>query len=1398
MKPITKLIVVLMVCSMAAPAQATDLFWNAPAGGFFNVPANWTPIGTPGVGDNARFNLNNNFTVDFNASQFSDNLSIGAGNVSFSPINSTVYTVGTASIIDDGNLTVAGNSNASLQVNLATTTVGRNGSGSLFIRSGGSLWSEFSIIGELPGSTGGVVVDGLNALWQVDRFVQIGSRGNGSLQIINGGRVNNRVGLIGANSPSNGTVTVAGANSTWTNTVAMAIDLGTLNIRTGAIVTAPDTQITSSGVLNLQGGTLATSVLTIDQQSAENGPGSRFNWLSGTLRMNGAAGFNTNHPIFDGLLMLGPNQTLDVTNTLTIGPDGPVLLTGGQVAANVVNLEDGSIFGPAAFDLDNILTLNARGVIGSSVVGTQSNSIINATGNLVLGSLDQSNGFDFSGRLDLAGQSVFLLDADVADLGTLTLLGEGGRLTTVHGARLEPTDHLEGGGIVDGPFTNDGLVVGPADTSQFLTFVDDVNGSGSFQNSVAFSNAYRPSNRTDVIELQNAMFDSSSTLNLEIGGLALGEYDRLEISGDATILGTLLLELESGFTLAEGDEFEIIDLAGTLTGQFAGLDEGAQIDLGTGLPLQISYFGGDGNDVVLTAIPEPNAIVLVLATVVGSGVLLPRARRRDTGRSRRLGWAKWGSSPRRLCTTRSVVPSKLVQDWKSHSTVLRVVTVGMVWLLSTIAYAQATFNFTDAGGGFGDFVDAANWTPVGGPPDPVDTALFNRAASYNVRFVFQLPPITNDTLRVTAGEPTFHSRRSDFRSQYLLTGGVEVEGGSLVLGDDGIPVSPVDVRGVIDVELQGFGGIEVGANGTGSLTVTNDSTLVANDSRLLLGFSGDGTLAIDDGGTVTNRFAEAAFNAGSVANVTVDGSGSRWTNSENLFLASRGNATMRILNGGSVSSQRAFLAFDGGGNADVTVESGATWTMTELFAAGNSLGPEGESATVHVNPGGNVIVTGGSRLYPGAQINLQGGNYSTGTLEDLGGRLTWTSGRLAVTGPAGLNTTHPLLGRIVTLDPGRTLDVLHTLTVDPLSPVSIIGGSLRAGAINLDSASIVGNGTLDMNGIGSLTGSGQVTTSVVGTLTGRSITATGNLIMGDLRQTGAYRFAGTLNMPNQSVVLLDAGTAELGVLTSLGQTGRLTTVNGASIGPGEVLQGGGLVDGDFTNNGQVDGPTGAGEFLSFADDVDGSGAFTGNIRFLDAFSPGNSPGVVEFENFSLSSTSEFLLELGGLFEGEFDLLKISGDANLGGELAVSLLSDFVPSVGDEFEILNVGGILSGQFRGLEEGEILTDDTGQPFQISYLGGDGNDVVLTAGLAGDFNFDGDIDGADFLLWQRGGSPNSLSADDLAAWQTNFGAGMSLPSIHPTTVPEPAPFVFLLIGALIGLIIGNRMRSQTTNRK
>jgi hypothetical protein len=73
----------------------------------------------------------------------------------------------------------------------------------------------------------------------------------------------------------------------------------------------------------------------------------------------------------------------------------------------------------------------------------------------------------------------------------------------------------------------------------------------------------------------------------------------------------------------------------------------------------------------------------------------------------------------------------------------------------------------------------------------------------------------------------------------------------------------------------------------------------------------------------------------------------------------------------------------------------------------------------------------------------------------------------------------------------------------------------------------------------------------------------------------------------------------------------------------------------------------------------------------------------------------------------------------------------------------------------------------------------------GLPGDFDMDTDVDGHDFLLWQRGLSPSPLSATDLADWRSNFGA----PLPPATAVPEPT--ALNLVGLVVGLSGWRRSR-------
>jgi len=87
-----------------------------------------------------------------------------------------------------------------------------------------------------------------------------------------------------------------------------------------------------------------------------------------------------------------------------------------------------------------------------------------------------------------------------------------------------------------------------------------------------------------------------------------------------------------------------------------------------------------------------------------------------------------------------------------------------------------------------------------------------------------------------------------------------------------------------------------------------------------------------------------------------------------------------------------------------------------------------------------------------------------------------------------------------------------------------------------------------------------------------------------------------------------------------------------------------------------------------------------------------------------------------------------------------------------------------------------------FQIGVVNVGGTDFTQVtlppSGLDGDFDIDDDVDGNDFLIWQRGLGGN-FDAADLADWRANFGSMSLAASLLPT--PEPFSAVMALWGGV-----------------
>ena len=203
---------------------------------------------------------------------------------------------------------------------------------------------------------------------------------------------------------------------------------------------------------------------------------------------------------------------------------------------------------------------------------------------------------------------------------------------------------------------------------------------------------------------------------------------------------------------------------------------------------------------------------------------------------------------------------------------------------------------------------------------------------------------------------------------------------------------------------------------------------------------------------------------------------------------------------------------------------------------------------------------------------------------------------------------------------------------------------------------------------------------------------------------------------------VDATLKNDGTLTN---SGTLATLQGSTIensgtltntgtlsNSGEIINNSG---GTLINNGTIDS-----ELWGYFDNngvISGTGHITGNVYGSGTIAPGQSAGVFTIDGQLTHSGGGHEIELGGLFDGggnkaltEFDWLDVTGDVELAGTLEVYLIDSFELLAGMSFEILKVGGTLTGEYDGLDEGHKVGSFSSTNLYITYAGGNGNDVTL----------------------------------------------------------------------------------------
>lgn len=242
--------------------------------------------------------------------------------------------------------------------------------------------------------------------------------------------------------------------------------------------------------------------------------------------------------------------------------------------------------------------------------------VVNSGGGTPTLTINNSADYSFPGILGKSGQDSFNLVKSGS--GSMTLEGDNtyAGTTTVDGGTLVIDGSLSAGGSA--VTVNDGGTL--AGSGQILREV-----------LVAAGGTLGPGNSPGIMEVASVDFDSGAFFHVEIDGTEPGTgYDQLLVDG-LVDLGGATLQLDLLSAVGVGSELVIIDNLGDdeVMGTFADLAEGDRISAMLGdlsRAFRISYAGGTGNDVVLTAVPEPAG--LLLAALAGLGFLIGRRRRR--------------------------------------------------------------------------------------------------------------------------------------------------------------------------------------------------------------------------------------------------------------------------------------------------------------------------------------------------------------------------------------------------------------------------------------------------------------------------------------------------------------------------------------------------------------------------------------------------------------------------------------------------------------------------------------------------------------------------------------------------------------------------------------------------
>ncbi len=908
--------------------------------------------------------------------------------------------------------------------------VGKQGTGTLNITSGGVVTANIPYVGSQPGSSGSVSIDGAGSLLTMTNFLQVGYQGNGTLKITNGGQLKN----TGSNSSGIGTqggigaVTIDGAGSKWTSST--------------------DLEIGGSGSGSLaitNGGSASGLGVAIGRQSTAtvDGPGSSWSISTLLVGVGGSSAAITN------------GAQLNVQRGVSIAPDSnsPLTITDSQATVGGLTLPANS----NGYDVTlTNSTFSTTDVIGHleeiGGVATFGAHGLVTNGDFVF---DQANGlqrqFVVNGdtgqnitiNLNVDGTGVLGAGYDAA--GSLTIAG-GRAMTSTYGY-LGYEQMGNGIGTVDG-----------AGTSWNITNELDVGYSGQGSLSITggahvtdvrgqVGSAYGSSSHPGTVIVSGAGSTWNNTFSFYITQGSLQILNGAHVTSPGASVGKVLV----------GNGASV-----TVDGVGSTWNNSGELRIGEGTPSSMSITNG--------------AVVTSTSGVVGfesSGTVIvdgTGSAWTSTG-DLQIGNSASGYVGGLQITNGAHVSSRAGSLGYSSGGIGNVTVDGpdSTWTMTdslTLAFSSSLSILNGA------HVSSVISTSVG-------KNLYGTG-----RIIFDHGVLTTGTFYAGADEL---QGTGDIYANGLVTDG------DVVLSKAGGTWQPFKVSGQTDHDVtfhftsDSLAMLGAGYDGVGSLTIAGGLAVISTSTDVghfagsngtvhltgpgtswttyqdfIVGASGTGNIEVTGGATASDTNGNIGSLNGSVGNVLVSGVGSQWKDSFGMFVGNGGTGNLNVSAGGSVTSPAAIMGASSSAVGTATIDGpGSKWSIAQNLTIGNS-----GTGTLSVVNGGIADING--------NVTLGNASGSKGTVNLAGGTLRLHGGTLSKgSGTAGVNFTDGRLEGVGTINLGATF-VQSGGTLAPGNTVgttNITGGyTMDSGKLEIDLATLTTRDTVAVTGVVDLLG----------------------------------------------------------------------------------------------------------------------------------------------------------------------------------------------------------------------------------------------------------------------------------------------------------------------------------------